>query len=292
MHDYGLTERQLGALAVSHRQHALLNGRSQLRDSLTLEQYLNSRMIADPFRAADCCLITDGAGAFVMTAMDRARDCSKRPVRVPGTGFASAPVTGDSVFTQGSCLTAMPGAAEAARRAFASARIDPKDVDFAEIYDSFSTSCLLQLEDIGLCRKGEAAPFIEEGGIAPGGALPVNTHGGFLAHSYRLGIEHVTASPTTRSRTGSGRSATATGRRSCSTSTMSLTASTCAATCAQRARYCVVAAGNLSTPRVPDFKGIHDFRSKWYTSICSRMRASILPGLGSAPPAPARRACR
>ncbi|HQT11760.1 thiolase family protein [Reyranella sp.] len=80
MHDYGLTERQLGALAVSHRQHTLLNDRGQLRDSLTLEQYLNSRMIADPLRAAECCLITDGAGAFVMTAMDRARDCSMRPV--------------------------------------------------------------------------------------------------------------------------------------------------------------------------------------------------------------------
>ena len=192
MHEYGLTERQLGALAVSHRQHALLNGRGQLRDSLTFEQYLTSRMIAEPLRAADCCLITDGAGAFVMTAMDRARDCSKRPVRVLGTGFASAPVTGDSVFTQGSCLTAMPGAAEAARRAFACARLGPKDVDFAEIYDCFSISCLLQLEDTGLCRKGEAGCFIQDGGIAPGGPLPVNTHGGFLAYSYRLGIEHVT----------------------------------------------------------------------------------------------------
>lgn len=149
-------------------------------------------MIAEPLRAADCCLIADGAGAFVMTAMDHARDCSKRPVRVLGTGFASAPVTGDSVFTQGSCLTAMPGAAEAARRAFASARLGPKDVDFAEIYDCFSISCLLQLEDTGLCRKGEAGCFIQDGGIAPGGPLPVNTHGGFLAYSYRLGIEHVT----------------------------------------------------------------------------------------------------
>ncbi len=160
MHEYGLTERQLGALAVSHRQHALLNGRGQLRDPLTAEQYLGSRMIAEPLRAADCCLITDGAGAFVMTAMDRALDCSKRPVRVLGTGFASAPVTGDSVFTQASCLTAMPGAAEAARHAFASARLGPKDVDFAEIYDCFSISCLLQLEDTGLCGKGEAGSFV------------------------------------------------------------------------------------------------------------------------------------
>jgi acetyl-CoA acetyltransferase len=149
-------------------------------------------MIAEPLRVADCCLITDGAGAFVMTAMDRARDCPKRPIRVLGTGFASAPVTGDSAFTQGASLTAMPGAAEAARRAFASAHLHPKDVDFAEIYDCFSISCLLQLEDIGLCPKGEAGRFIEDGGIAPGGSLPVNTHGGFLAYSYRLGIEHLT----------------------------------------------------------------------------------------------------
>lgn len=192
MHEYGLTERQLGALAVSQRQHAVLNGGGQIREPLTLEQYVDSRMIAEPLRVADCCLITDGAGAFVMTAMDRARDCPKRPVRVLGTGFASAPVTGDSVFTQGGSLTAMPGAAEAARRAFASAHLDPKDVDFAEIYDCFSISCLLQLEDIGLCPKGEAGRFIEDGGIAPGGSLPANTHGGFLAYSYRLGIEHLT----------------------------------------------------------------------------------------------------
>jgi acetyl-CoA acetyltransferase len=191
MHEYGLTERQLGSLVIAHRQHAILNGRSQLERPLTYEEYLASRMIADPLRAADCCLITDGAGAFVMTSQDRARDCRKRPVRVLGTGFASAPVTGDAAFTQDSPLTVIPGAAQAARQAFALARISPKEVDFAEIYDCFSISCLLQIEDMGLCPKGEAGAFIEDGNIAPGGALPVNTHGGFLAHSYRLGIEHV-----------------------------------------------------------------------------------------------------
>ena len=191
MHEYGLTERQLGALVIAHRQHAILNGHSQLSRPLTHEEYLASRMIAEPLRAADCCLITDGAGAFVMTSRERARDCRKPPVRVLGAGFASAPVTGDSAFTQESPLTVIPGAALAARQAFALAGIGPKDVDFAEIYDCFSISCLLQIEDMGLCPKGEAGAFIEDGNIAPGGALPVNTHGGFLAHSYRLGIEHV-----------------------------------------------------------------------------------------------------
>lgn len=191
MHQYGLTERQLGALVIAHRQHAILNGHSQLERPITHEDYLASRMISAPLRAADCCLITDGAGAYVMTSRERARDCRRHPVRVLGTGFASATVTGDSTFTQESPLTAIPGAAEAARQAFAAARIGPKDVDFAELYDCFSISCLMQIEDMGLCPKGEAGAFIEDGNIAPGGALPVNTHGGFLAHSYRLGIEHV-----------------------------------------------------------------------------------------------------
>ena len=192
MHEYGLTSRQLGALCVTQREHALLKGGGQIPKTLTLNDYENAPMISDPLRVPDCCLISDGAGAYVMTSLERARDLAKPPVQVIGTGFASVPTTGDSVFTQGSDLMTIPGAEQAALQALGEAGIGHRDVNFLETYDCFSISCLLQIEDMGFCPKGEVGAFVEEGHVRIGGALPVNTHGGLLSYSYRLGIEHVT----------------------------------------------------------------------------------------------------
>lgn len=191
MHEYGLTEGDLAAIATSQRANAIRNGRAQLRKPLSLDDYRASRMIADPLRAADCCVITDGAAAFVMTRQDRARDCRKRPVRVLGCGFASEAMTADDVFTQNPRQLTIPGAREACGRALGEAGIGLDAVDFAEIYDCFTISCLMQIEDLGFCRKGEAGPFIREKGIGIDGTFPLNTHGGLLAHSYLLGAEHV-----------------------------------------------------------------------------------------------------
>ena len=192
MHEYGLTSRQLGALCVTQREHALLKGGGQIPKTLTLNDYEDAPMISDPLRVPDCCLISDGAGAYVMTSLERARDLAKPPVQVIGTGFASVPTTGDSVFTQGSDLMTIPGAEQAALQALGEAGIGHRDVNFLETYDCFSISCLLQIEDMGFCPKGEVGAFVEEGHVRIGGALPVNTHGGLLSYSYRLGIEHVT----------------------------------------------------------------------------------------------------
>ncbi len=192
MHEYGLTEDALASVAMTHRHHAALKGTGQTRSELSFEDYLASPMIAEPLRQPDCCLITDGAGAFVMTSMERARDLRRPTVPVLGAGFASAPVTGDAVFTQSAHPLVVPGAREAADRALGQAGLDRKDVDFLEVYDCFSISCLMQVEDMGFCEKGEGAHLFREGAARLGGRLPVNTHGGFLAHSYRLGIEHVT----------------------------------------------------------------------------------------------------
>jgi acetyl-CoA acetyltransferase len=191
MHEYGLTERDLATIAVTQRESALLNPLSQATQPLTYEDYFASRMISSPLRVPDCCLLTDGACAFVMTSLERARDLAKPPVRVLGAGFGSEPISGDDVFTQPAGMMRIPGARIAAEKALQQAGITLADVDFAEVYDCFTISCLLQLEDIGFCKRGEGAAFIREKGIGLGGKLPVNTHGGLLSHSYLLGVEHV-----------------------------------------------------------------------------------------------------
>ncbi len=191
MHDYGMTEADLAAIATTQRDNARRNGNAQQQKPLSVDDYYASRMISDPLRAADCCLISDGAVAYVMTRMDRAKDCAKQPVKVLGCGFASEPISGDDVFTQGEQLLTIPGAGEACRRALADADIGLDAVDFAEVYDCFTISCLMQIEDLGFCGKGEAGAFVREQGTGIDGRLPVNTHGGLLAHSYLLGAEHV-----------------------------------------------------------------------------------------------------
>lgn len=191
MHEYGLTPEGLARIAIDQRENALLHGGAQSQKPLTISDYFASRMICDPLRVPDCCLITDGAGAYVMTSRERARDCRKKPVQVLGVGYASEPISGDDIFTQKRDLLRLPGASQAAERARARAGISWSDVDFAEIYDCFTISCLMQIEDIGFCAKGDAAAFIREKNLTVRGDFPVNTHGGFLSYSYRLGIEHV-----------------------------------------------------------------------------------------------------
>ena len=191
MHEYGLVEDDLAELAIAQRSNALRNGRGQLRKPLDREGYFASRPIADPLRVVDCCLITDGAGAYVMTSVERARDLRQKPIFVRGVGLASVPISGDDVFTQPAPLLVSPAAAAASRQAREQAGVTIGEVDFAEIYDCFSISCLMQIEDLGFCGKGEGAAFIRERGITVDGGLPVNTHGGLLSYSYRLGIEHM-----------------------------------------------------------------------------------------------------
>lgn len=178
-------------LAVLHSENAQKTTRSQLRNPTTLESYYNSPVVSDPLRVRDCCLISDGAGAFVMTSRSRARDCRKRPVHVLASALAAPPITGDDVFTQNGNLTELPGASEAMTAALSMANIDRSDLDFAQIYDCFTISCVLQLEGLGFCGEGEGASYVLDGHVRRNGRLPINTHGGLLAYSYRLGIEHV-----------------------------------------------------------------------------------------------------
>ena len=189
-HEYGLQPEELGSIAVSARAFAERTPGALRREPLDIEGYLANPVVADPLRKLDCCLMNDGAAAFVMTALDRARDLRQPAVIVAGTGFGSRPLTQATYFSQNPDYTTLPSAISGPR-AFASAGIAPSDVDVAEIYDCFSMSTIMQLEDLGFAPRGEGARFAASGAIGPKGRLPVNTHGGLLSHSYTVGAGHV-----------------------------------------------------------------------------------------------------
>jgi acetyl-CoA acetyltransferase len=183
MHEYGTTSAQLGAIAVTCRRNAQSTpGAVMAGRPLTLEQYLASPMIADPFRKEDCCLISDGGAAYVMTTAERARDLPQPVVEVAGLGIGNS-AAGVHWAEQGD-FTATPQV-YAAPGAFAMAGMTPADVDVLTVYDPFTIVTLMQIEDIGFCKKGEGGPFVETDSLA------YNTHGGLLSHAYVLGIAHV-----------------------------------------------------------------------------------------------------
>lgn len=176
MHEYGTTRGQLAEVAVAARRWAQLNPEATRRDPLTVGDVLNARMVCDPLSVLDCCLVTDGAGAIVMTRSDRARNLRPDPVYFLG----GAAATWFRQISAASDLT-VTCAAESGPRAFAMAGLSPSDVDVAELYDAFTINTILFLEDLGFCAKGEGGAFVSDGGIAPGGRLPVNTNGGGLS---------------------------------------------------------------------------------------------------------------
>jgi acetyl-CoA acetyltransferase len=189
MHEYGTTEAQLGAIAVACRRHANLHPGAVMHEkTLSLDDYLARPMLVDPLRMEDCCLISDGGGAYLMTTPERARDLRKRAVLVESVGEGRA---GSPYWSQQGDFTATPQVFSAPD-AFARAGIAPGDVDVLALYDPFTIVTLMQIEDMGFCPKGEGGRFVEKGGIAfDGGGLPTNTHGGLLSHAYVLGISHV-----------------------------------------------------------------------------------------------------
>ena len=176
---FGTTSEQLAEIAVSTRQWASMNPRARYRDPITVDDVLASPYECEPLHRLDCCLVTDGAGAFVMTSAERARDLAKPPVYVLG----AATCHDHSMISQMPALTTTPGRVSGAR-AFAMAGLGPADVDLLMGYDSFTVTALLHLEDLGFCAKGEGGPFVEGGRTAPGGSLPMNTNGGGLSYTH------------------------------------------------------------------------------------------------------------
>lgn len=189
---YGTKMEQLGTIAVTFRDNAALNPRAMQRQPITIDDYLASRPIVDPFRMLDICLESDGACAVLVTSAERARDLRHKPVYIMGGAYGGGANQGDDLFD---CLRwadhSENYAAYIADDLWAGAGVGPEDVDVAEIYDCFTYSVVAQLEGLGFCRPGEGPDFVQGGRIARDGALPLNTNGGLLSEAYIHGLNHV-----------------------------------------------------------------------------------------------------
>lgn len=179
MHDYGTTREQLAAVAVAARQWAQRNPEAFARDSLTIADVVGAPSVSSPLGRLDCCLVTDGAAALIMVRADRAADAPRPPVYLLG---AAAEHWHKQVSAMPDlCVTS---ATASSRRAYEQAGLGPAQVDVVQIYDAFTISTIMLLEDLGFCAKGDGGAFVEEGHISPGGRLPVNTNGGGLSYAH------------------------------------------------------------------------------------------------------------
>jgi acetyl-CoA acetyltransferase len=176
MHEFGTTVEQLAEVAVAARQWAAMNPLAFAREPLTIDDVAAAPMMADPYTQLHCCLRTDGGGAVVLVAEDRVPDTGKPPVWILGSAHALSHTTMSewTDFTESPCAVSGPAA-------FARAGVTPDDIDVCQVYDSFTGTVLVTMEGLGFCKKGEGGPFIAEGRLRPGGALPTNTDGGGLS---------------------------------------------------------------------------------------------------------------
>ncbi len=179
MAQFGTTPEQLAQIAVSTRAWATMNPKARHRDPITVDDVLSSPLQCSPLHLLDCCLVTDGAGAWVMTSAERAAELAKPPVYVLGAGTCHD----HQMISQMPDLTTTAGVISGTN-AFAMAGVKPDDVDLLMGYDSFTITALLHLEDLGFCPKGEGGRFVEDGRTGPGGSLPMNTNGGGLSYTH------------------------------------------------------------------------------------------------------------
>lgn len=192
MIEYGTTPEQLGVIATTFRDNALLNERAMQRTPMSMDDYLASPMIVDPFHKFDICLESDGACAVVVTSAERAADLRQKPVYIMGGAYGGGPTQGDDLFD----ALRWPDHAHncfkyIADDLWSSAGIGPGDLDVAQIYDCFTYSVLMALEGLGFCKDGEGGDWVGGGRIARDGAMPLNTAGGLLSEAYIHGFNHV-----------------------------------------------------------------------------------------------------
>ncbi|MGE4607284.1 MAG: acetyl-CoA acetyltransferase [Myxococcota bacterium] len=178
MHEFGTTPEQLAEIAVTMRKHASLNPDAKMRKPITIDDVLGSRVISEPLHLLDCCIISDGGGALVVTSAERARDLAKPPVLIQGCGEAIC----HREIGSPDLLTI--AARQSADNAFGMSGLSRDDVDLCTIYDSFTITALVTLENLGFCKPGEGGAFVEGGRIGLGGALPVNPDGGGLSSNH------------------------------------------------------------------------------------------------------------
>ncbi len=179
MHEFGTKIEQLAEIAVSTRYNASLNPEAFYREPITIDDVQNERMMADPLTKLHCCIRSDGGGAVVLTTEERARDCAKTPIWVLGTGETTSHTT----MSEWEDFTESP-AVRSGKLAFERADVRPDDIDVCELYDAFTPMVLETFEALGFCKRGEGGPFVEDGKMRVGGALPTNTDGGGLSHCH------------------------------------------------------------------------------------------------------------
>ncbi len=176
---YGTTSEQMAKVAVTFRTHAANNQNARFRTPITVEDVLASAMISTPLRKLDCCVVTDGGGAVVMTSRNRARDCRKRPIHLAGFGSAISRIQNSQIDEDLRTPAVLSGP-----KAFAMAGVRHDDIDVAQIYDAFTITPMLALEDLGFCGRGQSGAFVDAGNLTIGGLLPTNTDGGGLSSNH------------------------------------------------------------------------------------------------------------
>ncbi len=186
-YEFGYLDEHYGRIAVTWRKHARLNPDAQMRKPMTLDDYFNSRWVAEPLRLFDCCPSTDGGGACIVTSIERARDLAKRPARILGAGQSHSselirPVGGDAERL---------GGTKAAELTFGMAGVTPKDIDVVQFYDAFTPRVIHDLVAYGFCRPEEVGDFIDAGQLELSGSLPSNTAGGLISEGHLSGFGHV-----------------------------------------------------------------------------------------------------
>jgi acetyl-CoA acetyltransferase len=184
MHTYGTTSEQFGAIAVAERAWAGMNPTAAFRSPITIEDHQNSRWIAEPFHLLDCCMVSNGAVAIIVTSVERAKSLKSKPAYV----LSMAQGYPGNSRRAGELHDLETGAAIAARTLYGQAGLSAKDIDVCELYDCYTYTVMVTLEDYGFCGKGEGGPFVEDGKLGPGGSLPTNTGGGELSNFYMWGM--------------------------------------------------------------------------------------------------------
>ncbi len=185
---FGTSNEDFGRIAVLSRTNALDNERAMMRTPMSLDDYLASRWIVDPFRLYDCCLETDGGVAIVLVRSERAKDLAHRPVLVQGAAWGGGITVVNNGFTDLSDSPARP----IAKRLYEAAGLGPTDIDFAELYDCFTYNVLSQIEGYGFAEPGTVGDRMADGDFDRStGSLPINTHGGLLSEGYLHGMNHV-----------------------------------------------------------------------------------------------------
>jgi acetyl-CoA C-acetyltransferase len=183
MYEFGTTREQLAAVAVKNHANGSLNPDAHLRKTITLEQALNGRPVADPLTLYDCSLISDGAAAVILAPLERASEFTGQPVRVLGVAQASDNVALDSKAE----ITTFPAVRRAGEQAYSMAGVGPRDIEFAELHDCFTIAEIIATEDLGFVRRGEGGPYAFAGCTARNGERPVNTSGGLKAKGHPVG---------------------------------------------------------------------------------------------------------